>query len=101
MIITITKIPSKLKNGFLVNTGYVQLAASKTIHHPPFAVRWKNKWWQTLQSKDVILANFEPLDFGLYRLFDYFDRTRKTYCDLPMLPEKSLAASVMHFKNRG
>lgn len=78
---------------YKLNTGYAQLVIPKSVHQPPFAVRWRNKWWQTpYANRDALWARFEPLDFGYRRLLDYLERTRLCYSNLPMLPPEALEA---------
>lgn len=76
---------------YRMTEGYTQLVAPQSVHQPPFAIRWRGKWYRADYAlRDAILARFDPLDFGHRRMLDYLSRARKHYLDLPVLPPRAI-----------
>jgi len=77
------------------------LGAQKGLDQPPYAVRWRGRWYRTLplhasgvfdptatSMSDPMRAWIEDqprLDFGLRRVLDYLIRTGKRFSDLPLM----------------
>lgn len=62
---------------------------------PPYAVKWKGRWWRTLPIRDPngvsmddetrkLVESMPGIPFGLRKLLDYLERTGKRFNDLPL-----------------
>lgn len=78
------------------------MGAQKGVYQPPYAVKWRGRWWRThnmtaptgeprLSSDDLARIRALPqLPYGNRRVLDYLSRTHKHFRDLPLLDVSSL-----------